>query len=192
MNNQKQIMLAFHNFESTYRQLPNRAWKKDADGKPLLSWRVALLPFIEQGSLYEKFKLDEPWDSPHNIQLLELMPDFYRNPKIPTEPGHTTYVMPYGAGTPGSEEGRLRFAMFTDGLSNTISVVEVDSEYAVPWTAPDDINIEDIDLTDAFPEKGANVSIWDGSVRFFSKTFDLEVLEKLLTHRGGELVTIPD
>ena len=192
MNNQKQIMLAFHNFESSYRQLPNRAWKKDADGKPLLSWRVALLPYIEQGNLFNQFNLDEPWDSPHNIQLLELMPDVYRNPKIPTEPGYTTYLMPYGEGTPGSEEGRLRFAMFTDGLSNTIAVVEVDSEYAVPWTAPDDINIEDIDLTDAFPEKGSNVGIWDGSVRFFSKTFDLELLDKLLTHRGGELVTIPD
>lgn len=192
MNNQKQIMLAFHNFESTYRQLPNRAWKKDADGKPLLSWRVALLPYIEQGNLFNQFNLDEPWDSPHNIQLLELIPDVYRNPKIPTEPGHTTYVMPYGAGTPGSEEGKLRFSMFTDGLSNTIAVVEVDSEYAVPWTAPDDIDIEDIDLTDAFPEKGSNVGIWDGSVRFFSKTHDLEFLEKMLTHQGGELVTIPD
>lgn len=190
-NNEKQIMLAFHNYESAYRQLPNRAWKRDADGKPLLSWRVALLPFLEESNLYQQFKLDEPWDSPHNIQLLDRMPATYRNPQVPTEKGYTTYLMPFGAGTPGSEEGKLTFSMFTDGLSNTIAIVEVDSEYSVPWTAPDDIDIEEHDLTDAFPIQGANVGLWDGSVRFFSSFIDLELLEKMLTHRGGENVTIP-
>ena len=46
----------------------------DASGKPLLSWRVAILPGLEQGNLYKQFRLDEPWDSPHNLTLLPLMP----------------------------------------------------------------------------------------------------------------------
>ncbi len=62
-NNLKQIALAYHNVHSATNTFPPPAIA-DKDGKPLLSWRVAILPYVEQQELYNKFKLDEPWDSP--------------------------------------------------------------------------------------------------------------------------------
>lgn len=190
-NNMKQILLAMLNHESAYKRFPGRVWKRNAEKQPLLSWRVAILPYIEEAALYNEFRQDEPWDSPHNIKLLERMPAVFRNPQIPTELGYTTYVIPHGEGTPGSVEGGIKFAMMTDGSSNTIAVVEVDSGYAVPWSAPDDISIEENDLTDAFPPRGSTVGFFDGSVQFMSKFVDLEMLEKMLTHSGGEVVNYP-
>ena len=87
-NNLKQIGLAFHNFHDAYRTLPAAAGLND-DGEPMLSWRVALLPFLEEAALYEEFHLDEPWDSEHNITLLERMPAVYRHPSRNTQPGYT-------------------------------------------------------------------------------------------------------
>ncbi len=146
---------------------------------------------MEEAALYQEFRQDEPWDSPHNIKLLERMPPVFRNPQIPTEVGYTTYVIPYGEGTAGSVDGGIRINAITDGLSNTIAVVEVDSGYAVPWTAPDDISIDEIDLTDAFPPQGSTVGFFDGSVKFLSKFVDLEVVEKLLIYNDGEIVNLP-
>src|SRR5262245_19749930 len=73
-NNLKQLVLAVHNFSDTYNRLPPAAVCDKKTGKPLLSWRVILLPFVEQGPLYKEFKLDEPWDGPNNKKLLEKMP----------------------------------------------------------------------------------------------------------------------
>jgi len=75
----KQMALAFHSYMEQHGRLPPAAIC-DAKGRPLLSWRVALLPFIAQGELYRQFKLDEPWDSPHNIKLLDQMPATYDSP----------------------------------------------------------------------------------------------------------------
>src|SRR5262245_49932104 len=74
-----QINLALINYHDAHGRLPPYA-SYDADGTPLLSWRVLILPFIEQHQLYSQFHLDEPWDSPHNIELLPLMPISYRAP----------------------------------------------------------------------------------------------------------------
>ena len=74
-NHIKQLGLAVHNYNSVYNHLPQQAIF-GKDGKPLLSWRVALLPYLDQAVLYKKFKLDEPWDSPHNHALLKYMPSF--------------------------------------------------------------------------------------------------------------------
>jgi hypothetical protein len=46
-NNLKQLALAMHNYHDTYRAFP-AAYNTDAEGRPLLSWRVHLLPFLEQ------------------------------------------------------------------------------------------------------------------------------------------------
>lgn len=186
-NNLKQLILAFHNYESAYRRLPPRAITAK-DGTPLLSWRVAILPFIDQNDLYEKFHLDEPWDSANNKALIEKMPAVFASQYAGSEPGHSNYVYPYGLGLPGSEE-RLRFANITDGTSNTIALVEVDILNAVPWTAPEDFDVDEAPLTDAFDLLvGASVAFFDGSVRFISRNIDEETLNALLTHDGGEVV----
>lgn len=98
LNNLKQILLAIHNYESTYSHLP--ADIRGKDGKPLLSWRVAILPYIDQGDLYKQFKLDEPWDSEHNLKLLAQMPNLYRVGIEPKGATHTYYQMFTGPGTP--------------------------------------------------------------------------------------------
>ncbi len=100
-NNLRQIGLALHNFESTFKRLPadkDFLLNSKSGGKmePNLSWRVHILPYIEQNALYQEFHLDEAWDSPHNIKLLERMPDVFRHPYANTKPGYTVYQQPTG------------------------------------------------------------------------------------------------
>ena len=80
VNNCKQIVLAFHNYHQQARQLSARILSHSKDGKPLLSWRVLILPFLDQQALYDQFHLDEPWDSPHNRTLIAKMPAIFRCP----------------------------------------------------------------------------------------------------------------
>ena len=90
-NNLKQIALAMHNYHGTYNRLPPQA-TYDKNGKPMLSWRVMILPFIEQQNLYNRFHLDEPWDSEHNKKLLARMPKIYASPQDEkTLKEHTTH-----------------------------------------------------------------------------------------------------
>jgi hypothetical protein len=119
-NNLKQVALAMHNYESSNNAFPAPAIV-GKDGKPLLSWRVAILPYIEQVALYKKFHLDEPWDSPHNKGLIGEMPLTYvcpsrRNP----QPGTTTYRVFVGKGAFFEMGQPTALASITDGTSNTI------------------------------------------------------------------------
>src|SRR5262249_31013910 len=77
-NNLKQIGLAIHDYQEIHGELPNNS--HDPNGKPLLSWRVHLLPYDEHDNLYRQFKLDEPWDSPNNLALLNRGPIPFARP----------------------------------------------------------------------------------------------------------------
>jgi len=126
MNNMKQIMMALMMYEMDHGRLPP-AYTVDDDGKPLLSWRVAILPYIESQNLYERFKQDEPWDSPHNKQLMQIMPQIYMSPRSELDPtsGMTTYQTPSGKGIGLPTAGKkLSMNAIRDGLSNTIAIVE--------------------------------------------------------------------
>lgn len=188
-NNLKQLGLAMHNFASAYRTLPATAGVDD-DGEPMLSWRVAILPFIEQSALYERFNLDEPWDSEHNLALLEEMPDVFRNPKKKTQAGYTVYQAPVGDETLLRRTEPSRFAEITDGTSNTIMLVETSPEAAVPWTAPQDfdVDIAKIALEKLFFQGKTQVTMGDGSVRSLEDSIDREILKALFTRAGGEVV----
>src|SRR4051794_32667612 len=89
-----------HNYSSAHGSLPPPA-VYGKDGRPLLSWRVAILPFIEQDDLYKQFRLDEPWDSPHNRRLLPKMPKLYApfDGSRTTQPHTTFYQVFVGKGT---------------------------------------------------------------------------------------------
>ena len=191
VNNLKQIGLAMHNYEGVHDKLPQAAIT-DAKGKPLLSWRVAILPFIEHRALYEKFKLDEPWDSPHNKALLEEMPGFYACPSAPN-PGKfvTNYRVWDGKGALFEKGRAVKFAEVRDGLAQTLMVVE--TKETVPWTAPEELPFDPERPTPLFGAGsshpgGYNALFGDGSVLFLRATMNPEVLRGMITIAGGEVI----
>jgi prepilin-type processing-associated H-X9-DG protein len=189
-NNLKQIGLAMHNHHDVFKAFPARAIC-DKDGKPLLSWRVRLLPFLEQDNLYKQFHLDEPWDSEHNQELIALMPAVFRNPSSVAPPGKANYLGVSGKGLMFDGVQGRKFSELTDGTSNTIMVVEADDDRAVTWTQPDDWEFDAkrplAGLGKSQPG-GFQVLFADGSVRFMSQTINPDVFRKLLTVGGGEAV----
>ncbi|MGB7347815.1 MAG: DUF1559 domain-containing protein [Pirellulaceae bacterium] len=186
-NNLKQIGLAMHNFHSAYRKLPD-AISRDADGKALLSWRVHVLPFLDEAQLYGEFRLDEPWDSEHNIKLLPRMPAVYQHASIQSEPNTTVYQLPIGDGTMFNAEEATRFRDVLDGLSNTIMVVESDAASAVPWTKPQDLSIDadDPDRSIGFQGNLTNVLLGDGSVRVFDQDTEGVTWNSMLSRAGRD------
>ncbi len=189
-NNLKQIGVAMHNYHDAYGSLPPAA-KVDAEGKPLLSWRVHLLPFVEEANLYDEFHLDEPWDSEHNKKLIERMPLAYRNPNLPVADFKTNYLAVTGEGTAfGGKEG-TKFRDVIDGTSNTIIVVEANADRAVIWSKPDDLKFDPqqplAGLGDLRPG-GFQSLLMDGSTQFIAKTIDPALLRALMTIAGGEAI----
>jgi hypothetical protein len=141
INNLKQIGLALHNYHDVHKQFPIGI--RDKKGKLLLSWRVQILPYVGGEQLYEKFKLDEPWDSEHNIKLVKQMPPVFRSPGSKAAPGKTTFLGPTGKGLFFDRAAPQRgIKEITDGTSNTIMVLEVDDDHAATWSAPDDLNVD--------------------------------------------------
>ena len=196
MNNLKQVMLAMHMYETTHGRLPAQAIC-DQDGKPLLSWRVALLPYLEEADLQEQFRLDEPWDSEHNLKLLERMPAVYADPSTPAEQagrGLTTIQVLTGKGTTFIAPDKApRLAQISDGTSRTLAIVEAMPDKAVPWTKPEDIEFDpERPLAGVGnPRRAAGVffgGMMDGSVRMLTPDLDPEVFKALVTPNGGESV----
>ncbi len=189
-NNLKQIALALHNYHDVYKTFPP-AYSTDKEGKPLLSWRVHILPFVEQMALYDQFHLDEPWDSPHNRKLIEQMPPVYRAPGSRAGPGKTNYLG--AAGTSGIFAGPKGSAIrrVVDGTSNTLMVVEVNDQAAVTWTKPGDF-VPDPERPVArllgLRRGGFLAAFCDGSVRLIPATIDRQTLQALFTRNGGEVI----
>ena len=145
-NNLKQIGISMHAYHDTHGNMPPAA-VCDKTGKPLLSWRVLVLPYIEQNELFKQFKLDEPWDSDHNKKLLAKMPKTYAIPGQ-TKPGDTStyYRVFVGNGAAFDWIMGRKLQQITDGTSNTIMCVT--AEKAVPWTKPDELEFDpDKDMT---------------------------------------------
>ncbi len=188
-NNMKQLMLACLNYESARKGYPPHAIYS-ADGQPLLSWRVQILPFLEQQELFEKFKLDEPWDSEHNRALIAEMPDVFANPGSPLEPGKTNLLAVVGPSCifSGTAEG-VRLRNVTDGTSNTIALVEAAPDQAVEWTKPDDLEFDPSNPTGGLnmAGQGWNAAFADGSVRVLQAVTP-EMITALFTMNAGEVI----
>jgi hypothetical protein len=190
-NNLQQIALAFHNHaDATRGQLPRDI--TDKDGKVLLSWRVQILPYLDQEKLFKNFKLDEPWDSKNNIELIEKMPELFSSPRVVVKrKGYTVYQGFAGAGSLFQPGAKLRFpASITDGTSNTILAVE--SSMAVPWTKPADLPF---DVKKDLPDFGKAydavplAALCDGSVRTLKlKKITPTTLKAAITVAGGEVL----
>jgi hypothetical protein len=182
-NNLKMIAIAAHAYHDAYNTMPPAAF--GPAGK--LSWRVALLPYLEEGELYKQFKLDEPWDSEHNKKLLTKIPKVYAPLVGEAPPGHT-FVRAFSG--PGAvfpaPPGRVTLAAITtmNGTSNTIMVV--DTGEPVPWTAPDELVYD----PKAPPRLGAQTpggflaAMCDGQVRFFRYNFPPETIARAANYRN--------
>lgn len=187
VSNLKWIGLAMTNYYSTHDCLPPAAIT-DKNGKPLLSWRVAMLPFTDPGgSLYAKFHLDEPWDSPHNLALVNQMPLVYACPSdYDRKPGTTGYQVVIGPDTAFTPDYQpLPLEKITHGLSESVLVGEC--RHNVPWTKPEDLPL---DLTiplsglgshHGYHNNGFNAVFADDSVRFLKSTINQRTLTHILS-----------
>ena len=189
INNLKQIALAMHNYNSTFGAFPAAAICDKKTGKPLLSWRVAILQYIEEEALYKQFKMDEPWDSEHNLKLAKNMPKIYFHPKA-NKPGDdkTHYRLFYGKGAAFELNKPSGLAQITDGSSNTLMVVE--AEESVVWTNPNDLAF---DPAKALPKMLSidgkfSAAYCDGSVRTFKMPIDQEILKLLIQKNDGKFI----
>lgn len=156
-------------------------------GKPLLSWRVSLLPYLDQEELYKQFKLDESWDSEHNKKLLAKMPSVYAPPGIKTkEPNTTFYQVFVGKGAVFEGAERIMIKDIRGGTSHTAMAVEAGA--AVPWTKPEDVAFdpekEILPLGGIF-EDGFHLLAADGFVHYIEKGFDKEKLHQAIERDTG-------
>ncbi|MBI3411655.1 MAG: DUF1559 domain-containing protein [Planctomycetes bacterium] len=183
--NLKGITLALHGYHDVFGRLPDDI--RDAEGKPNLSWRVALLPFVEQDSLFKEFHLDEPWDSAHNLPLAKRFVRPYVNFRKANkdEFGFFTYVKGegtlVGAGPPWNFPGK--------NLKNAIAVVDLDEDHADYWTKPDIWKYDRADPWGGLEKcswgrrylnkDGCFVVTWEGEVCFLTRDANLDLVRAL-------------
>lgn len=209
LRNLQQLGLATHNFldanvpsgQFAAPLLPAR-YSVDANGKPLHSWRVFLLPYIGQKELYDKIRLDEPWDSEHNRQFHDQTPAIYCRPGAPESGCVYSCVADEAALLqPASEAGSLTGIKLTeviDGTSHTILFVE--RSKPVCWMDPN----SDLTPDELFAEANAAdgtlpLVLLDGRAQLFknlpdvlradpdgSSPFSPEVFKAYVTRAGGE------
>lgn len=187
-NNIRQILIALHNYHDAHNTLPP-AVVKDADGKPLYSGMVCLLPYLEQAPLYDRFVKDKPWDAPENLSFSSTNLMVFQDPSNSnTVPGRTDYLLISGPKSiledaPGNSR---RFADVTDGLSNTIILMEVKGNAS--WAAP---NTWDLSKPlDGNHPRIILVGLADGSVHTIQRDISPDTLRRLVERNDGE--PIPD
>jgi hypothetical protein len=169
---------------------------RDKNGKPLLSWRVKALPFIEQSNIYAQFHTDEPWDSPHNLTLLDSMPKTYLDKANPTGPKNMTRCqLIRGPGTlfDGSKSDPFAKGAIPDGRASTIMLVHAES--LVPWTKPEDIEYSADSPLPAFSKTnrdGFLAVFADGTVRSIPHDTAESKIRALISPRGGEQVSMSE
>ncbi|MBN69311.1 MAG: hypothetical protein CME32_08540 [Gimesia sp.] len=185
-SNLRQLMLAMHNYHDKHRHFPT-AIVMGPDGKTPHSWRVELLPFLEQQALYDQYHMDEPWDSKHNLKIAETIVPEYHNPNSET-PTNASYFAVVGPNTTFGKEGGTQIRDIKDGTSNTIAIVEAERD--IPWTKPEDIAYDSDNIPEfgGFHDGGFYAGFCDGSVRFLSDMIEEQHLKNLLQINDGQRV----
>jgi len=186
--NLQQLGQAMLSYNQRLNRLPGAAIR-DESGKPLLSWRVALLPDLNQQKLYSEFHLDEPWDSENNKPLVARMPPVFSSAAKNAAPGTTSYLAITGPGGTFERVKPLTITEIYDGMSNTVLLVEASDSLAVPWTKPDDyVYVAENPMEGLVGQHpgGFLALACDGVVHFVSESFDPKMLVALFTCGGGE------
>jgi prepilin-type processing-associated H-X9-DG protein len=195
----KQFDLALLNYESTYKCFPP-AYIADANGKPMHSWRVLILPYMERNDIYDKYDFTEPWDGPNNRKLASQIDSLFCCPEPSGGPEETNYlaVVDPETGWPGATPRKIRD--IRDGTSKTIALVEV-ANSGIHWMEPRDLTLAEalkginapgpgLTISSHHPG-GANVGWFDAHVSLLSNTTSIKLLRGLLTAAGGEPVSDP-
>ncbi|MCA9201376.1 MAG: DUF1559 domain-containing protein, partial [Planctomycetales bacterium] len=135
-NNLKQLALAMHNYAAVYGHFPPPVVMGGPKNDVPHSWRIEILPYLEQLALYQAYRMDEPWDSDHNKALIDLMPPLFRHPEAPEGATSSSYYVLTGDSTIFHGTKGTRFEEITDGTSNTLLIIEAERD--IPWTKPED------------------------------------------------------
>ncbi|MFO0872123.1 MAG: DUF1559 domain-containing protein [Pirellulales bacterium] len=205
-NNMRQIGLAVHNYHDAYASFP-LAGSPDPEQGIGLSWRVRLLPYIEEGALHDRVDWNQPWNGPNNAYLTDQMPRTYQSPAVPESKSQTVYLalvdgevvprngQPKDSNRPRpifSQDGRRsRMADVVDGTSNTLLAVEADADQAVPWAQPKDLVFDPLQPRRGLGKLhrgGFQVLMADGSVRFLSDQIDDQTLRNLTTRNDNNSI----
>ncbi len=185
----RQLGLAMHNYHDVWNCFPSwNSPNNDSENKGL-SWRVYLLPYLDQSALYQQFHLDEAWDSEHNKTLIQKMPDVFKTEGV-EEAGKTSFHVFLGEKTPlGSKENRS-IREVTDGTSNTLMIVQAGPDKAEIWTKPTGLEYDPEDPLKCLGNVGEQflVLLCDGSSRFLDSTIDKATFRRLIEHSDDEVV----
>jgi prepilin-type processing-associated H-X9-DG protein len=194
-NNLKQIGLGAHSLNDSTMVLTEGPYHRDsATGRvnTNLSYRVALLPYIEQDPLYRQFRTDEGWDSLSNRRLADTRVATFQSPIDPPETTTTRYRGFEGTGTMFEPGTKVTISRVMDGTSNTILFVTADD--GVVWSKPDELRYTPGGPLPTIGKKafpgGTNVLMADGSVRFLKADTPEPVLRGLITRNGAEPIPL--
>ena len=196
-NHLKQIGLALHMYHEEFGSFPP-AYFVDDQGKPMHSWRVLILPFVnddECQKLAAEYRFDEAWDGPSNQKLLKRRPKIFGCPTLHSNacPECTVYAGVFGPNCAFRGTEPVSFKDFADGAFLTLVVAEV-SEAHIPWTKPEDIDVsrhprpgDRLGFSSDHTE-GLHGVMGDGAVRFINDTINQSTFEAITTTNGGETI----
>lgn len=200
-NNLKQIDLALHNYHDVYGSFPP-AYVADEAGRPMHSWRVLILPFLDESALYDAYDFSQPWDSPANRYVLDNMPRIYRcrSHRDDRSPSMTHYAGVYGPGCVFDKPDdasvlpdAVTLSDITDGLENTLMVGEA-GDAGIPWTKPEDIDITQhrrLNQPGGFSshhDHGLYFLYCNGTVEFINDDTASSTLRRLFAINDGQAV----
>jgi hypothetical protein len=193
VKNLQALALAMHEYHDVMGTMPP-AVVVDREKKPLLSWRVLLLPHVGERDLFKQFKLDEPWDSTANKNLLERMPNIYAPVGLKTkEPFTTFYQVLHGEGAAFEGTRGAPITEFVDGTSNTVLVIE--GGEAVPWTKPAELSFvakKPLPKLGGLFKERIHCALADGSVVALRRDFDEKAMRALVGRNDGQPIDVED
>jgi len=196
----RNIALALWQYHETHGSYPP-ACIADADGRPMHSWRVLLLPYLDQRNAYNQYRFDEPWDGPSNSALASTIGRLrcYECPSSNCN-GETNYVAVIGPQTmwPGAKATKM--ADIKDGVGNTIMLVEVHNS-GIHWMEPRDLDLSQIKvgvnppigtgISSGHVRGAANIAFADCSVKAIDGRATPKAIRAALTIAGGEKDSLP-